>query len=595
MKRLLPVFLLLMVAVGVGWYALEASLRAEREYTALIDEVARASDARVLESSFERGLLVSRARTSLEVAGGAGFLFRSTVMALGALDVRARVGVQTTHEIEHGPLPVLRWIADGCKGSPVLARIHSTVEIDQESQLALAEAVGKLPPVEAETVLRTAGQALTTFWVPEESLRAKGHDFEREGRWLGLDGEIRFSEGFRHVSGTARSPGFEGRGEHRVVEARDLEWRFDLPGSELPVGRVGVDVGSLLLDYTTAGAPALALEGVEIEAESRLAVGRYAGTLGVEVDSLRLGDDAWGPGSLRFALDDVDGHALRRLRHAALALQSHEETDDPAGVAVMAVDVLEALPQLLARGPRLALQHLQLATPAGPVAAHGQATLVAPNLGAGQPSLASFVQAGIEAQLPTSVLDALVDAKARSALATEGADASDEAAFEAKVRERREAYQVALREDAALAKDGGTARLVISLGGGAAGKGAAAPVADSAPAPASAQGAAKPASRQAAANAAAAAAPKDSRRPRLPPQPRPRLPRRPPRPRTAWRSRPRRRRTRRLRSRRGRPTPRRLPRRRRPPHRPKRPEASRRGPPAPEALDGSRASPRPAS
>jgi uncharacterized protein YdgA (DUF945 family) len=469
MKRVLPVLLLLMAVMGVGWYALAASLRAEREYTALVDELARASGARILESRFERGLLRSRAETSLEVGGGSGFLFSSTLMALGAVDVRSRFGVQVVHEIEHGPLPVVEWVAAGCEGSPVLARIRSALEIDQESQLALAEAVGKLPPVEAETVVRTAGQALTTFWVPEESLRAKGRDFEREGRWLGLDGEIRFSEGFRHVSGTARSPGFEGRGEDRVVEARDLVWRIDLPGSELPVGRIAIEVGSLVFDYTSAGPRALALEGLELSAESKLAAGRYAGTLGVQVAAVRLGDEAWGPGSLRFALDDVDGHALRRLHRAALRLQSQQEGGDAGQIAVAAVDVLEALPQLLARGPRLALQHLQLATPAGPVSAHGQATLVAPDTTSGPLSLVSLVQSGVEAQLPAAVLDTMVDAKARSELTTEGADASDTAVFEAKVRERRDAHLAALREKAALVRDGATARLSFSLAAGTAG------------------------------------------------------------------------------------------------------------------------------
>jgi uncharacterized protein YdgA (DUF945 family) len=496
------------MAVGVGWYALAASLRAEREYTALVDELARASGARVLESSFERGLLRSRAETSLEVAGGAGFLFSSSVMALGAVDVRSRFGVHVVHEIEHGPLPVVEWIAAGCEGSPILARIRSALEIDQESQLALAEAVGKLPPVEAETVLRTAGQALTAFWVAEESLRAKGRDFEREGRWLGLEGEVRFSEGFRHVTGTARSPGFEGRGEDRVVEARDVVWQIDLPGSELPVGRVKVDVGSLVFDYTSAGPRALALQGVELAAESKLAAGRYAGTLGVQVASVRLGDDVWGPGSLRFALDDVDGHALRRLHRAALRLQSQPEGGDPGQTAVATVDVLEALPQLLARGPRLALQHLQLATPAGPVSAHGQATLVAPDPAAGPLSFVSFVQAGLEAQLPAAVLDAVLDAKARSELATEGADASDTAVFESRVRERRDAHQASLRAKAALVRDGGTARLVYSLAAGTAGAPgtaeAPAPAPDTAtPAAAPAPAAAPPASAEAEAPAEA--------------------------------------------------------------------------------------------
>jgi hypothetical protein len=207
----------------------------------------------------------------------------------------------------------------------------------------------------------------------------------------------------------------------------------------------------------------------------------------MQVAAVRLGDEAWGPGSLRFTLDDVDGHALRRLHRAALRVQSQPEGGDPGQTAVAAVDVLEALPQLLARGPRLALQHLQLATPAGPVSAHGQATLVARDPAAGPLSLWSFVQAGVEAQLPASILVAVVDAKARSEVATEGAEAPGGGDFDSKVRERRDAHQAALRSRAGLVKDGGTARLAFSLAAGTAGASDAAEAPAPTPAPASGQ------------------------------------------------------------------------------------------------------------
>lgn len=457
MRRALPTLLLFVAGVGVV-YTITASLRAEREYTAFIHELSQGGDTRVLESRFRRGWLHSKAETSIEMAGGFGLLFRAGVVALGASDVRTRIGLHMTHEIEHGPLPLARWIWGRFEGRPMLASIRSTLEIDQEAQLALAEVVGKLPPVEARTVLRTHGEAFTTFSMPSDFLHAKGEGFSREGRWLGLEGEIEFSDGFRRIAGAARSPGFESRGPERTVEVRDVRWTFDLPGHELPVGRVGLRLGRLDFDYTMAGAPPWVLEGVELETEGRLEGGRFGAQLRASTATLHLGDDRWGPGSVRLALDDVDGPALRRLRRAGLRLQSDRERGEDAKQAAVAVDVLEALPQLLAHPPRLLLEHFQLATPQGPVAAKGHLALVAPDPSAAPVTPGSFVELEVEAQAPAAIVEAVADARVRSGLAEEGGDPGDDD-FDVRARARRDEMLASLRARGVLEGDAAGARL----------------------------------------------------------------------------------------------------------------------------------------
>ena len=463
-RKPLRLLLLLGIVSGAAFYSLAASLQAEREYNALVHALAGGQESRVLESRFVRGWLTSRAQTSVEVAGGAGFVFRSAVEALGARDVRSRVGMHMVNEIEHGLPPLIEWARGGFEGKPILARIKTTLEIDQESQQALAESVGKLPPLEAVTLVRTKGQAETSFSIRGERLEARGKGYEREGRWLGLEGEIDFSEGFQHASGSVRSPGLESRGLERTLELHDVAWQFDLPAGELPVGRVTLSIGWLNLDYTTAGPTPLDVKGLKIEGESRLAAGSFGAKLAATAASLELGSEGWGPASLRVALQDVDGLALRRLRRAGLRLQSHRESGDPAQTAVVAVDVLEALPPLLARGPRLSLEQLQLETPHGNVTGEGQLALAEPREGV-QPSLSSFLRGSVELELPETVLEAVTDARVRGELASEGADASDEQAFEAKARERRVAWIGDLRKQGRLSENGASVRLRTTFEG----------------------------------------------------------------------------------------------------------------------------------
>jgi len=455
MRRALPTLLLFVAGIGVV-YTVLASIRAEREYTAFVHELSKGGDTRVLESRFRRGWLHSRAETAIEMSGGVGLLFRAGVVALGARDVRSRVGMHMVHEIEHGPLPLARWIWGRFEGRPVLASIRSTLEIDQEAQLALAEVIGKLPPVQARTVVRTRGEAATSFSMPSDFLHAKGEGFSREGRWLGVEGEIEFTDGFRHIVGEARSPGFESRGPERTVEVRDVRWSFDLLGDELPLGRLGLRLGQLDFDYTMAGAPPWVLEGVELETEGRLAAGRFGAKLRASTAAIRLGDDRWGPGSLRLALDDVHGPALRRLRRAGLRLQAERERAE--GAKYVAVDLLEALPELLAHPPRLVLEHLQLATEAGPVSARGQLALVAPAASAEPATPGSFVELDVEAQAPAAIVRAVADARARSGLAGEGADPGEDD-FDPRADARRDEMLATLRSQGVLVTDAGTARL----------------------------------------------------------------------------------------------------------------------------------------
>lgn len=480
MKRLLgPALFLFVVGGVVAWYALAASLRSEREYTAWVHALADDESTRVLESRFERGWLHSRAETSIEMSGGTGLAFRAFVTGLGALDVRERVGLHMVHGIEHGPLPLWEWLRAGMEGAPVLARIRSTVEIDHESQRELAEAIGKLPPVEAETIVRAAGHAATHLSVAAQRLRASGEGFARDARFLGASGDLEFRDRYRHLSGTLQSPGFAGRGLERAVELRDVTWVFELPGSELPVGRMELGVGELRV-APAEGDGGLTLADVLLEPSGRVSGGRLEADLLLRVRSVALGAEAYGPATVALDLRDLDAAALRRLRRAGLSLQ--EGQTDPVATAVAAGELAEALPALLDRGPRAELRELRLATPAGPIAARGRLTLARPDLSSGSLSVGSFFDAELEAEAPASVAESILASLVSPA----------------RVRE--------LRTKGALAPDGERARLRVEWRGSSLQlNGVPVPLPPPAPAPAPAPVAGSASAPQAAAQAAAEA------------------------------------------------------------------------------------------
>jgi hypothetical protein len=465
-RRPVPLVLLFLLVSAAGAYALLASFSAEREYQALVHTLGSGEGARVLESRFTRGWLTSKAYTSIESEGLPGVLFGHAVTALGAVEVRPRVGIHMSHEIEHGVVPLVEWAWDGFEGLPILARMHSKIEIDQEAQLALAEVFGNLPAVDADTVIRTSGQALTTFGMPADQLRTRGGAIERDGRWLGLDGELSFTNGFRRVVGFVHTPGVESRGEHRIFKMSEVSWAFEVPAGELPLGQMNLNIGELIFDYTTAGATAIELEDLDIDGESKAASGGFGANLKVALRSLRLGDDRWGPGTVKLIASNVDGPGFRKLRTAGVQLQAERGDGDPAKTAVMAAGVLDALPQLLARRPQLEVERLTLKTPAGLATASARIALTEP---ASREALtaASFLDGELAIELPAVSFEEIVDAQVRAKLAAEGADASDEAGFEALAQQRR-AERIAELRNTGFVIEGDRAMLKLAWGRAAA-------------------------------------------------------------------------------------------------------------------------------
>jgi Bacterial protein of unknown function (DUF945) len=464
MRRSLPAILLVPFLAGAAWYTLEASLRSEREYTAFVHAIGEGENVRVLDSRFERGWLRSRAETSIELSGGTGLLFRAAVVSLGATDVRSRIGAHMVHQIDHGLLPLFEWIREGCQGHPLLARIDSTVALDQESQLALADAVGKLPSLEAETELRLGSPAETTFSVGPQRLHAKGEGFERTGRWLGLDGELRFAEGFHGASGFARAPGLEGRGLEQALDIHDMIWHFDLSDTPTKPARVRLEIASVRLDQLAA--PGWLLEDVALAAED--ATG--AGALTLRAARIGVGAETWGPGSLKLRLEGGSAAALEGLRRAAERLQqqaAHESGGDEEAAENPAADVLEALPELLAEAPRLTLEYLKLSTPRGGLALQGSMGLVAPELRAASLTPASFLHASFDGQTSVALVEAWLAARIRAELGAQTGGALDPAALEKRISERRATALRGLIDSGTLVRDGDSAELHIAWQGSA--------------------------------------------------------------------------------------------------------------------------------
>jgi hypothetical protein len=128
--------------------------------------------------------------------------------------------------------------------------------------------------------------------------------------------------------------------------------------------------------------------------------------------------------------------------------------------------VLEALPQLLARHPTLEVERLTLKTPAGLATASARIALAEPTSREALTGT-SFLDGDLSIEMPAVALEEIVDAQVRAKLASEGADASDEAGFEALAQQRRAERLAELRTNGFVV-EGDRASLKLAWGRAAA-------------------------------------------------------------------------------------------------------------------------------
>jgi len=366
MKKLVLAFLLLAIA-GFGGVTLWGSLRAKQAYRTLILAIAESPDTRVLETSYERGWLQSKSRTSFEIRGRLGEFFQQWLVGLGREEVRGRVGIRMHQTIEHGYTPVMEWLTGGLEGTPIVGRLETHLELDRETQSELGAVLGHLPRVSVTTVIRASGVGESSVIVPAQRLESKLAGDEGGGwaaQWKGLRGKVVYTTDFDHFAASFESAGIEGGSAGSLFALRDLKWTADLTRDEsgLLVGDVKARVGSLRLASREEGAPGLELDDWAMSQSNAVEAGSFGSALQIRVQAIRLGDRVFGPGELELQLRNLDALSLARIQSRGGLAPPHDRDVTRSSVGGGPVSLLS---DLVSRSPQLEIRSLRLATPSG--------------------------------------------------------------------------------------------------------------------------------------------------------------------------------------------------------------------------------------
>lgn len=356
--RVVLTILLLATAGVLGW----SSYQAHRGNQAFLAGARGEPGAKLLDAEIGWGLARSGAELRFELPSSSGAV-EAWVRSRGAEGPLVVLALR--NELHYGPLPLLEWLMDGAEGSPVVARMHTTMELEGAAGEALREAVGPLPPVVMRTRVRASEVGEAALHMEPRRFEVAREDGDVVVHWKGLTGQVVFEGNLVKVAGSLRSAGLDVQVGEAQIGVSQLDWSGDYSDAAdpLPTGTTAIRVGEVRVAMGD-GPPLLAARGFSMHQESRMEGGAFAIDLLHRIEELSFAGQSFGPGVLDLRLRGLDPDSLGTVRSAAAEIEALEE-DDPAGQEAVASRVVESLPALLASGPSLELHELSLETPQG--------------------------------------------------------------------------------------------------------------------------------------------------------------------------------------------------------------------------------------
>lgn len=348
--------LLLAAALALPWWI---GRDTESRYRSL---VAAASEGpapfRLGLEEFQRGWFTSEARVSVRAATPrAGALLDALAPKAGNLVV--------TDRIAHGPLP-LPGPESGLAWRPALAAVDGR----------LRDANAPEPATLGRFSYRIGldGGATLTFAAPGSGTAGAPSGQALGWRDLRFDAALPAGSGPVNLSMTAAELAVARPPGRLVLE--DLSWKLDgvLPDEGLPEATTELKTRRAVLESGDGQRPLGTASDLVLRGAFETGDGQAHGSLEGRLERMGSPRERYGPGRFRLVMSGLDSKSLGRLFRSLSHIQSRG-IDGRAGAMALAGALLAEAPSLLAAGPALALENLELATPDGPLTARGRLDL----------------------------------------------------------------------------------------------------------------------------------------------------------------------------------------------------------------------------
>ncbi len=362
MKRTLSIAIVCLLLLFGLWGAATYwfGVKTEAQYRALLQQAAEYPNVKLVNESYVRGFLSSKAQTAIEVQP-----------APDAAAEKQPIRLLLAHDIFHGPFPLAKPPGTKPQFKPVMGIIETSIVFSPENQNQISSVYAQIPEIASArdyTIIDLDGNGEEQLHIP-----AFQHTFGDEDKvavdWKGLSLQTSFTIDMKAFSGLLKAPGLEVTGKDfdlRIKEAAStLHVREDASG--LSLGEASFDLDAVEYSEKNGTEPVgFLMQGFRANTSSK-ASGDNVSFLGaIRTDQVKLNRAQYGPGVFEMEFRNLDAASLLKLQEAARQQASAPaKPSTEAEQLVMLGRYMEILPGLLKKSPEFEVKQLEIKTTDG--------------------------------------------------------------------------------------------------------------------------------------------------------------------------------------------------------------------------------------
>ena len=396
MRRVILVIVLIIVLALFGlpyWFGIQT----EKVYNDIVSTYSKTGNISILEKSYEKGWLNSKAKTTFAIKNGDAELIK----------------FEETDTIYHGPFP-LQAVLSGMSGlTPVMAVIDSKLVAIPVGESEFSQIIKKLPPVSLLTRLSLDGGGITDITMPGiETEAGKGGG---KLKWEGLTGDVKFSPEFRDVDAEFKSSGLKLTGKDTDFTITGLSGASRLkyvgPENKYPVGDINFAVDEITArtkDENSAEYEDFSITGIALTGTSTESEGILNSTHSLGFKEIDAGGSKYGPGGYELAIRNIDMASWIKIQDQLRKNQNAPQTEEAR--AAFMTELMKIVPGLIKKSPEIELTKLTIKTSDGSLDGHLKISVDGTNMD--NPELASnplFLVTAIKANARVSVTKPLLE------------------------------------------------------------------------------------------------------------------------------------------------------------------------------------------
>lgn len=395
MRRVIIVIVLILVLALFGlpyWFGIQA----ENAYNDIIDTYSGTGNISIVEKSYEKGWLDSKAKTTFIIRNGDADLIK----------------FEESDTIYHGPFPV-QALLSGLGGiTPVMAVIDSKIVLVPVDESEFSNFIKKLPPVSLLTRLSMDGGGITDITMPgiETEQGAEGEKL----KWQGLTGDVKFSPEFKDVDTELKSPGLNITGKESAISvtgvAANSRLKYVGPENKYPVGDINFTVAEVAIRTKddSGGYDNFSITGIELTGTSTESEGLLNSTHSLGFRELDAGGGKYGPGGYELAIRNIDMESWIKIQELLKNDRNAPRTEEQRQIFM--TELMKIVPGLIKKSPEIELTKLNIMTSDGSIDGHLKISV--DGAGMDNPELASnplFLIAAIKADARVAVTKSLLE------------------------------------------------------------------------------------------------------------------------------------------------------------------------------------------